>query len=126
MAGTGWTPPRCERGDRGMVTAELALGTVAALVLMVLLGGCLGLVGVQLANGAIAAEVAEQVARGDEEAAERAQRRGGDDVEVEVQRSAGGVVVRASREVAPVGPLGPRLTITGSARASWQPGEDGS
>ena len=109
-----------------MVTAELALGTVAALVLMVLLGGCLGLVGVQLANQAIASEVAEQVARGDDEAAERAQHRAGADVEVQVQRSPGGVVVRASREVEPVGTLGPRLTISASARASWQPGEDGS
>ncbi len=112
-----------QRDQRGMVTAELAMGTVAALVLMVLLGGMLGLVGVRLSNQAVASEVAELVARGDETAAEEARRRAADVVRVVVQTSASGVVVTATRTVDPVGALGPEVTVSAVARVSWQPEE---
>lgn len=106
-----------------MVTAELAVGTVAVVILMVLLGGGLGLVGVRLQNLAVASELAEQVARGDERTAERTRRDLPDDLAVAVERSPNGVLVRVSRTVDPVGRLGPDVTITATARAVWQPGE---
>ncbi|MVA76940.1 hypothetical protein GC722_13035 [Auraticoccus sp. F435] len=106
-----------------MVTAELAVGVLASVVLTVLLAGTLGLVGVELTNRAVASEVAELVARGDRDAAEQVRRRAGGPVRVTVETSPGGVVVTASCTVDPVGRLGPEVTLSSVARVSWQPGE---
>ncbi len=110
------------RGERGMVTAELAMGVVAAAVLMVLLGGALAMVGLQLAHQGLASEVAELVARGDSAAAAELVDRA-EDVEVAVQESPNAVVVTVRRQVDPWGRLAEPLTLTTVARASWQPGE---
>lgn len=62
------------RGDRGMVTAELAVATLAACVVTVLLSWGIYLMVVQVRCIDTAAEVARQAARGDDDAVALARR----------------------------------------------------
>lgn len=63
---------RGRRGQRGMVTAELAFASIGAALACVLLAWVLALVGLLLRCQATAVEVARQEARGDRPAVARA------------------------------------------------------
>lgn len=87
-----------------MVTAEVALGCLAATVALVLLAGVLQVCLLQLRLGDLAAETARQAARGDTVAVERARRGAPDGAVVTITERAGQVHVRA--ELQPQMPVG--------------------
>lgn len=82
--------------DRGMVTAELAVATLAALVIMLLLSWGIYLMVVQVRCIDTAAEVARQAARGDDAAVARARREAPAGAQVRIARSEGLVRVDVS------------------------------
>lgn len=82
--------------DRGMVTAELAVATLAALVIMLLLSWGIYLMVVQVRCIDTAAEVARQAARGDDAAVARAGREAPAGARVRIARSEGLVRVDVS------------------------------
>ncbi|GAB3625152.1 hypothetical protein GCM10027418_32390 [Mariniluteicoccus endophyticus] len=108
--------------ERGMVTAELALGLVA---LVVALTAAFGLVGVALVQGQCwdtASEVARQVARGDDEAARRARRDAPRGADVDVDRRGNVVVVEVEAPARPFGERGPTVRLRASAQVVTEPG----
>lgn len=60
---------------RGMVTFELAVGILAACLITALLGWGIGLVGLQARCTEVASQIARQLGRGDEQAADEARGR---------------------------------------------------
>ena len=82
--------------DRGMVTAELAVATLAALVIMLLLSWGIYLMVAQVRCIDTAAEVARQAARGDDAAVARARREAPVGARVQIARGEGLVRVNVS------------------------------
>ena len=80
-------------GGRGMVTAELAVTTLSAFTLLVMLCWGISLVLVQMRCIDTAAAVARQVARGDEAGVAQARSKAPDGAKIEVQRRPGLVTV---------------------------------
>lgn len=96
------------RGERGAVTAELAMGLPLLVAMTVALAWLLSLATAQVRVTDAARETARAVARGDDEGAAVAagRRVGPDGTRIRVTRQAGQVVVRAeSRVPAPAGLL---------------------
>lgn len=112
--------PQGRHRERGMVTAELAVSLLSAA--LVVATGCwvVGLVVVQEACRSTAAQIARQMARGDEAAAQEARRRGPGRIEVTVDREQGWVKVSVATQRS-LGRLGP-VRLQGSAAASMEPG----
>jgi hypothetical protein len=75
--------------DRGMVTAELAVATLAALAVLLLLSWGIYLMVMQVRCIDTAAEVARQAARGDDAAVARAKREAPAGSRVHIARSTG-------------------------------------
>ncbi|MFW6597756.1 TadE family type IV pilus minor pilin [Propionibacteriaceae bacterium Y2011] len=108
------------RQGRGMVTAELAAGVLAVVVLVVLLAGWAGVVMMQLRCLDSASEIARQQARGDEAAVARAKADLPAGARVQVIRDGWVTTVRVS---APVWqPPLPRLEVTATAETMLEPG----
>lgn len=109
------------RRDRGMVTAELALGTVAVLIVTIMLAWCLHLVTRQLLLEDTVAEVARQAARGDRTAVTRARADAPLGTRIEIREQAGALVVHAEL---PSGPPGhPRaFALSAEAQVLREPG----
>lgn len=84
------------RGQRGMVTAELAVATLAALAMLLLLSWGIYLMVMQVRCVDTAAEVARQAARGDEAAVNRAKREAPAGARVRIARSEALVRVEVS------------------------------
>lgn len=63
---------RSARAHRGMVTFELAVGLLTAVLLAGVLGWGISLIALQQRCTDVAGQIARQVARGDQEAADRA------------------------------------------------------
>jgi len=82
--------------DRGMVTAELAVATLAALVIMLLLSWGIYLMVVQVRCIDTAGEVARQAARGDDAAVARARREAPAGARVQISRGEGLVRVKVN------------------------------
>ncbi len=82
--------------ERGMVTVELAVATLAALVIMLLLSWGIYLMVVQVRCIDSAGEVARQAARGDDAAVARARREAPAGSRVQISRSEGLVRVTVS------------------------------
>lgn len=101
------------QSERGMVTVELAIGTLS--VAMAILVGVfvIAVVGSQARCSQAAAQIARAAARGDASAERRARETVPQGSTIEVTSSEGWVVVRVSRR-ASLGRLGP-FTITGTA-----------
>lgn len=83
------------RGSRGMVTAELAVSTLAVLAVLTMMCWAIYLVVLQVRCVATAGEVARQAARGDQAAVRRAERNApsGASVRVKAGRQTTSVVV---------------------------------
>lgn len=110
------------RPDRGMVTAELAVGMLAVLVVTVMMAWCLHLVTRQLLLEDAAAEIARQAARGDLAAVTAARRDAPPGAVIELSREAGSVVARARLSAG--GPeMLPSVELTAVARVLVEPGE---
>lgn len=104
--------PAAPRSERGMVTVELAVASLGATVVLMLLAGVLHVVVLQMRLGDVAAETARQAARDDAVAVERARRGAPDGTVVTIDERAGQVHVRAELP-API-PVG-ELTLSADA-----------
>ena len=109
------------RTERGMVTAELALGALAVAMVTVMLAWCLHLVTRQLLLEDTVAEVARQAARGDRTAVVAAQTDAPPGTSIEVREEPGAFVARAEQSVGPPGKL-PGVLLTAEARVLTEPG----
>lgn len=111
--------------ERGLVTVELALSTVAVVIILVAACWALLLVTVQLRCIDTASAVARQAARGDRAgvAAAEAASPAGADVTIRADASVVRVTVRAT--VRPLAPLLPAVELQASAKAVVEPGRAG-
>lgn len=113
------TGPR--RGEcRGMVTAELAVGSIAVVIMVMLCLGIGMMIITQLRCVDVASEIARQAARGDDQAVAAARRTVPAGGTVDLRRGDGSVVVVVSAPV--VLPPLPAVTVTGRAEAVVEPG----
>lgn len=107
-----------------MVTAETAV--VLPVLLLVLVGAlaAVTVVGAQLRCVDAAREGARAASRGEELSTVTgwAGRAAPDGARTTVTAAADGVQVRVSAEIAPLGPLPWRVTVTSEAAARWEPG----
>lgn len=129
-SGAGSRPGRCgptsssqlrDPDDRGMVTVELAVSILAAVVLMTIAAWTVGLLGLEAACRASAAEIAQQLARGDTAAATRATQNVPQGAAVTTTTTAGWVSVDVTAKRS-LGKLGP-VTLSGRATTPYEPGE---
>ena len=112
--------PALRRPHRGMVTVELAIGMVTAVMVTAGLAG-MSLVGVaQAACAESAAQLARQSARNDDVAFREAMDRRPGGAQVELERQREGVETRVSIEVSVLG-VGP-VRVSSSAWAAYEPG----
>lgn len=113
--------PQPRRRDRGMVTVELAIGVIIA----VLLTACLvsvSMLGVaQAACAESSAQLARQSARGDAEAVAAARQRAPDGARIDIVREADGVRAEVRLDVRVLG-LG-EVEVGAGAWAAYEPGE---
>jgi hypothetical protein len=89
------------RNDRGMVTAELAVATLAGMAMMIMLCWGIYLVVMQLKIIDVATEVARQAARGDELAVRRAEREAPAGTVVSIRRQPSITAVEVSLSARP-------------------------
>ncbi|MDN5727177.1 MAG: hypothetical protein L0G99_14785 [Propionibacteriales bacterium] len=113
---------RERRGDRGMVTAELAMGTIAVVVLVILLSGAASLLVVQMGCLDSASEIARQTARGDKAAVAMARSDVPAGSAVSVRRTNDAVRVEVSTPVRLLPSL-PAFTVRAEATTVLEPGE---
>jgi hypothetical protein len=92
---------RATAGQRGMVTAELAVATLAAGAMLIMLSWGVFLMTVQLRCIDSATEVARQTARGDEAAVTAARARAPEGAVIEITRSPELVTVTVRASVRP-------------------------
>lgn len=112
-------------GDRGMVTAELAVSILAALALLIMLCWGIALIMLQLQCADTAAEVARQAARGDEAGVARAKRDAPEGAVITTDQADGVTVVRVRLTAQPLSRLMPAVPLTASAEVITEPGEAG-
>lgn len=93
---------RRQRDGRGMVTAELAVTTLSAFTLLVMMCGGISVVILQLRCIDTAAAVARQTARGDEAGVTHARSRAPAGAKITVQRRASLVTVTVSVAARPL------------------------
>lgn len=110
------------RGDHGMVTAELALGSLIVAFLAIACAWLIGIVGTYLACVDVAAQVARQRARGDAPAAAAVTARAPFGAQVAVVAGAGVVTVTVSVEARPWLAALPTVPLHASAVARLEPG----
>ncbi|TDT29900.1 TadE family type IV pilus minor pilin [Naumannella halotolerans] len=107
--------------QRGMVTAEIAVGLLCLVVILVGIGFGLGAMNQQVRCSEAAAEIARQVARGDDAAADLARQRVPDGAEVSVFDEGGRVEVTVEAAYRPFD-LVPAITTTARSRIGSEPG----
>lgn len=108
--------------QRGMVTAELAVGILCAALVAGMLCWVLALIGLRITCQDAAAQVARQIARGDRQAAQRASD-GVPDAEVSIE-TAGDDIRVTVRARASWGALGP-VSVQAVAQVTAEPGTGG-
>ncbi|SHJ22268.1 hypothetical protein SAMN02745244_01985 [Tessaracoccus bendigoensis DSM 12906] len=120
-SGGGGIRPTPRRGERGMVTVELAVGSITAVLLTACLVS-LSMLGVaQSACAESSAQIARQSARGDGEALAVARGRVPRDARVEVRREDAGVVASVRVGVSVLG-FGV-VDVGAQAWAAYEPGQ---
>ncbi|MGI8457116.1 MAG: TadE family type IV pilus minor pilin [Propionibacteriaceae bacterium] len=110
------------RGHRGLVTVELALSTLAVLIMLAMVSWALFLVMVQMACIDTASAVARQAARGDRKGVAAAEATAPADAVVHVDRRGDRVIVGVRARVVPPGGAFPPVTVRASAEAVVEPG----
>ncbi|MEL4358311.1 TadE family type IV pilus minor pilin [Luteococcus sp. H154] len=106
-----------------MVTAELAVGLLAAAMAVVFACWVVNLVVLQTRCADTASQMARQLARGDQAAADEAKQRAPKGAETRISRGSATVTVRIDL-AARLGVLGP-VHLAGAATADLEPGEAG-
>ncbi len=112
-------------GDRGMVTAELAVSILAALALLIMLSWGIVLIMLQLQCADTAAEVARQAARGDEAGVDRAKRDAPEGSVITIDQAGGTTTVQVRFTAQSLTKLMPAVPLTASAKVVTEPGESG-
>lgn len=112
--------PRPFHPERGMVTAELAIGIIGLVLLLGAACWSVMVVGLQTRCQDTAAEMARQYARADDAAAEQARQRGPKGSRASVHRSGATVSVDVEMDSA-FGTFG-RVHLHGRATAAVEPG----
>ncbi len=107
--------PAGTKTQRGMVTVELAVGVLAACLVAALLGWGIGLIGLQARCSESASQIARQLGRDDQQAADEARLRVPDGAEVRVTSGNTTVEVLVTAQ-ASWGRFGP-VTVQGRATA---------
>lgn len=103
-----------------MVTVELAVGMVTAVLLAATLTGILLLGVAQAACARTSSEMARQLARGDAVAAQAVREEAPEGSQIRVEKLAEGVAVRVSAPVRVLG-LAP-IVVVADNWAAWEPG----
>ena len=103
-----------------MVTVELAVGLVTATVLTAVLAGVVSLGVTQAMCARTSSEMARQLARGDTQAAQVAERRASAGAQSAVTTDSDGITVAVSMPVALPG-IGP-VVVSAENWAAWEPG----
>lgn len=111
------------RAERGMVTAELAVATLAALTVMLMLCWMVFVVIMQLRCVDTAAEVARQAARGDAAAVRRAERDAPIGARVTVRSTGPVTVVDVRLDARPPLPNLPKVPLSARAQVVNEPGD---
>ena len=106
--------------NRGMVTAELAIGILTATMVAIALSWGVHLLAVQTECSDVAAQIARAEARGDSAAADEARQRAPSGAKVTVDTSGSGVQAKVAVAVA-FGNLF-AVTVTGDATMPKEPG----
>lgn len=122
-AGKGAAGGRKGRGmrdQRGMVTVELAIGVVAVLLLTTVLVGIVALGIGKSACQTVSADLARQLARGDQEAAERIREAAPEGAKITVAAEDEGVRVKVQAPVRIFG-IGP-VQVMAESWARFEPG----
>lgn len=112
------------QGQRGMVTAELAVGLVTASMALVIACWVVNLVVVQTTCGDVAAQMARQLARDDDKAAAQARQRAPEGARVTIEKGSSTVTVTVAVQQR-LGELGP-VQVQGRAVADMEEGERGA
>lgn len=120
--GRGMSNRSARATARGMVTAELAMGTIAVVILVLLLSGAGSLLVVQMGCLDSASEIARQTARGDQAAVEKARADVPSGAVVTVDRTSEAVRVEVSTPVHLL-PALPAFTVRAEATTLLEPGE---
>lgn len=115
-----WPRSGARATERGLVTVELAVGIVTAVLLTAVLVSLSMLGLAQAACAESSAQIARQSARGDDAMVQQARQRAPKGAHIEVAREAEGVEVRVQMPVALVG-LG-EFTVSANAWAPYEPG----
>ncbi|MFX4274009.1 TadE family type IV pilus minor pilin [Propionibacteriaceae bacterium Y1685] len=105
-----------------MVTAELAMGIIAVVILVLLLSGAGSLLVVQMGCLDSASEIARQTARGDQAAVEKARADVPSGAVVTVDRTSEAVRVEVGKPVHLL-PALPAFTVRAEATTLLEPGE---
>lgn len=108
-------PGPIRRGQRGMVTFELAVGMLTACLMAGMLGWTVSLVALQARCSDAAGQIVRQLARGDQEAAQEAEQHVPDGARVQVVEAGQQITVQVAVD-ARWGALGP-IEIEGRATA---------
>lgn len=108
--------------DRGMVTTEIAVGTLAVLTLAAMLAWLVAAVGLQLRCMDTAGEVARQAARGDDNAVRQARADAPSGATVDLRRGGGVVMVTVTAQHRFV-PRLPAVPVSAAATVILEPGE---
>lgn len=109
------------RGQRGMVTLELAIGILSAAIVLFCCSAALALLILQDQLEVVATQSARHAARGDTEQVEDVKRKAPRGARVDVTKADGWATSTASAQRR-WGQLGP-FTVTATASAPLEPGE---
>ena len=112
------------RDARGMVTAELAVATLAAFTLMIMMCWGIYLLVMQLRCVDTAAAVARQAARGDASAVTQAQRQAPAGASVVVDKRPALIAVTVRLSARPIAAGLPAVPLQAEASVVPEPGED--
>lgn len=113
-----------EGRERGMVTAELALASLAVTVVVVAIAWVIGVLGLALRCQGTATEVARQLARGDSAAAARAERSAPPGAEIRADRAGDEVRVVVRLRAQPWAAWLPAVPVESSAIVLAEPDGD--
>ncbi len=116
-------PPQSDH--RGMVTAELACGTLVAVIVMIMMVWGVFLAVMQLQCLDTAAEVARQAARGDQQAIDSASNDAPKGAVVTMARQHDAIVVQVSLRATMFGGLLPAVPLKAEAEVIAEPGQAG-
>lgn len=109
------------RGQRGMVTAELAFASIGAALIALMLGWVFGVLGLYLNVQETAIQVARQAARGDQREVDSAIAAGPDAAQVSIRHDSGQVLVTVSANAPGWVAWLPDFPVTATATVGQEP-----